>query len=505
MDEHHSRIMSSETSTHIVPALTTPPEILAAIFSASLESDDDSSEQVIACSQVCQFWRNVALSTPALWTRIDLQHPGSEEFAIRSQPSPIHIIVNESVEQVASSIDDSTLRHAAWLMTNISRVHGLILRASSTTIHKIISLFGPVAPNVLKVDIRLMHILSGSAFPSVVKFAPNVRWLALWMVDTDLNSYGNLTHISFHSLCPSRFHILPFAAVVLLLQRSPRLQTLHLINVHLDHEQGTGAARTVELAFMERMLLVDVVGVVYLLSSIFIPASAAILGHRRAEMRSLSSDDRKAFAIKCTGRTLRVNIYEMDDVYRHHRGLTFVDDSLISNDTQSIILAIASCLDLSRAQIGALIIDTLPDDSGTSSISPSVDIWQAILFTVPTIELLMFYHDSAGWTPNILLALSPSASNIHDKLPCPTLRTLNLGPNTSDIHPDSFTSPLNLARTTIQILSARADFGASPLWILKLNFGDDQTAIRLKWLVYILEFRVSVVLEPPFTPPAGFI
>jgi hypothetical protein len=274
------------------------------------------------------------------------------------------------------------------------------------------------------------------------------------------------------------------------------LQTLHLTNVHLDDEQGTGAATVVELAFMERILLVDIVGVVDLLSCIFIPASAPILGHRRAEMRSLSSDDRKTFAIESTGRILRVNIYEMDDVYRHHRGLTLVDDSLISNGTQSIILAIASCLDLSRAQIGALIIDTLPGDSGSLSISPPVDIWQAILLTVPKMELIVFYHDSAEWTPNVLLALSPSASKIHDKFPCPTLRFLQLAPysNTSDIHPDSSTSPLNLARTTIQVLSARADFGASPLRTLKLNFGDDQTAIRLKWLVYTMKFWVSVVL-----------
>jgi hypothetical protein len=38
-----------------------------------------------------------------------------------------------------------------------------------------------------------MPIPGGSAFPSVVKFATNVCWLTLWMVDTDLNFYGNLT------------------------------------------------------------------------------------------------------------------------------------------------------------------------------------------------------------------------------------------------------------------------------------------------------------------------
>jgi hypothetical protein len=473
---------------------------------ASIESDDDSLEQIITYSQVCQFWRNVTLNNPALWTRIDLQHPASEEFSIRSQPLPIKIIVNEAGEYVASSIDE-IIRRAAWLTTNISRVQILILRASSTTIHKIISLFGPVAPNVSKVDIQLMPMPGGSALPSVVNFAPNVRWLALWMVDTDLNFYGNLTHISFHSLCPSRLHVLPLATVVLLLRRSPRLRSLHLIHVHLDDEQGIGGSTVVELAFMERMLLVNVVGVVDLLSRIFIPASAPILGHRHADLRSLSSDDRKVFVIHSTGRMLRINVYEMDDVYRHHQAFTLVDDNIISNGTQSIILAIASCLELSQAQIGALTVETLADDSGTLSIPPSVDTWQAILFAVVKTELILFHNDCAGWTPNVLLALSPSASKTHNKLPCPTLRSLQLCPdsNTLDLHLDSSTSPLSLARATIEVLSARADFGASPLWTLKLNFGDDQTAIRLKWLVYTMEFWVSVVLEPPFVPPAGFL
>jgi hypothetical protein len=82
--------------------------------------------------------------------------------------------VNDSGKQVASSIDEILCR-AAWLMMNISRVQCLILRASSIIIHKIISLFGPVDPNISKVDVQLMHILGG--FPSIVKFAPNVRWL----------------------------------------------------------------------------------------------------------------------------------------------------------------------------------------------------------------------------------------------------------------------------------------------------------------------------------------
>jgi hypothetical protein len=277
--------------------------------------------------------------------------------------------------------------------------------------------------------------------------------------------------------------------------------------MHLDNEQGTGAVTVVELAFMEHMVLVDVVGAVDLLSRISIPASAPILGHRPAEMRRLSDDDRKVCEIRSTGRMLYVNVYELDDVYRRHRSFTLVDDNLVSNGIQSIVLALASCLELSQAQIGALTLDTLADDSGALSTPPSVDSWQEILFALPKMQLILFHHDSAGWTPNVLLALSPSASKPHNQLPCLTMRSLQLCPysNTSDLHPDLPTSPLSLARTTVQALSARADLGASPLWTLKLDFGDDETTTKLKCLVYTIDFWVSVVLEPSFMPAAGFL
>lgn len=71
--------------------------------------------------------------------------------------------------------------------------------------------------------------------------------------------------------------------------------------IHLDTAQGTGAATVVTLAFMEHMLLVNVVGAVYLLSRIFIPASAPILGHLPAERRSLSAGDRKVREIRSIG------------------------------------------------------------------------------------------------------------------------------------------------------------------------------------------------------------
>jgi len=190
-----------------------------------------------------------------------------------------------------------------------------------------------------------------------------------------------------------------------------------------------------------------------------------------------------------TGRTLRLAVYECDDDTRHNRSFTLVDNNLVSHNIQPIILVITSCLALSQAKIRALTIETLPDESGALNTPLPVDSWKTILSALPEIHLILFHDDSSRWTPNFLLAISPSASNTQNQLPCPTMRSLQLCP-TSDLSPDSPTSSLSLAWQTIQSLEARAAFGTS-LWILKIPFGDNETATKLKSLVYHISFWVS--------------
>jgi hypothetical protein len=92
--------------------------------------------------------------------------------------------------------------------------------------------------------------MSGDVNPqSIADFAPNVRQLTLWIVDTDFNFHTNLTQICFNSLCPSQQHIIPSATFIQLLQRSSRLQILNLSHIHLADEQATGATTVIELAF----------------------------------------------------------------------------------------------------------------------------------------------------------------------------------------------------------------------------------------------------------------
>ena len=120
-------------------------------------------------------------------------------------------------------------------------------------------------------------------------------------------------------------------------------------------------------------MLVEVV--VYLLNDIFIHASALILGHRPTESRRLLPVKETVGQIVGIGRPLiLIRVRGVDDGYGNDRSFTLVDNSLISDGAHSIFLAI-TCFALSQAAIGALSIETSPDDLGVTGTPLSVESW----------------------------------------------------------------------------------------------------------------------------------
>ena len=78
----------------------------------------------------------------------------------------------------------------------------------------------------------------------------------------------------------------------------------------------------------------------------------------------------------------------------------------------------------------------------------------------------------------------------NQQIPCPMMWCLHLL-NTVDSSLDLPMSAPSLAQATIQALEAHAHLGTY-LWILTLNFGDNETMARMKHLVYTVTFSVSV-------------
>ena len=74
-------------STHLSPVRFLPPELLGEIFRYCLPQDYDESgahKAVMLPSHVCKRWRDVALSTPALWTNIFLHVTDEETLESRT-------------------------------------------------------------------------------------------------------------------------------------------------------------------------------------------------------------------------------------------------------------------------------------------------------------------------------------------------------------------------------------------------------------------------------------
>ena len=76
------------------PIAFLPAEMLSLIFEFTQQGEGIEDIRVaIACSHVCQFWRNVSIHTASIWTNVDLRHSGCEIFVDRSLILPIRVTI----------------------------------------------------------------------------------------------------------------------------------------------------------------------------------------------------------------------------------------------------------------------------------------------------------------------------------------------------------------------------------------------------------------------------
>ncbi|KAF8845534.1 hypothetical protein BDN67DRAFT_961900 [Paxillus ammoniavirescens] len=132
------------------PIYTVPIDILAYIFDLGTHFDwKDVVDFPILVSQVCRSWRNLALSTPTLWTNIFISsasiarwvtfHPGpvlakASAFVTRSQRCPLHIkaelmvpdrtnLVNQVCSLFVRMIATATIELIALVHDRVKTLH----------------------------------------------------------------------------------------------------------------------------------------------------------------------------------------------------------------------------------------------------------------------------------------------------------------------------------------------------------------------------------------------
>jgi hypothetical protein len=76
----------------------------------------------IAYSQVCGYWRDVALSNPSLWGDINICHPGLEAFASRSSAKPLRLTAWQA--PMDETYDEYNLE---WLSKHVNHIEVIVL------------------------------------------------------------------------------------------------------------------------------------------------------------------------------------------------------------------------------------------------------------------------------------------------------------------------------------------------------------------------------------------
>lgn len=251
-----------------------PPEILILIFkSASVERDVYffSTARIFVYSHVCRYWRTTALSTPSLWTCIEVGQGSLEAICLRSASLPIRIISlsNSSLNRL-----DELYNEESWLWMRLSSMQGLLVEAENIAGHEFMRLGLWSLHNLTVLQLHctseyIEHIDPPSA-------APTLRELTLIAVVMDLSRCQQLTHLHLECFtfelrdCPSAVEI------VAVLERCPALKHVYLRSMNIDC--GYPSETVAILAYLETLEISDLRTPVaqYIVTHIRIPSFAPI-------------------------------------------------------------------------------------------------------------------------------------------------------------------------------------------------------------------------------------
>ncbi|KDQ06979.1 hypothetical protein BOTBODRAFT_60316 [Botryobasidium botryosum FD-172 SS1] len=413
------------------PIYRLPSEIITTIFhfarQCSLGSDDGLLRSApVSLSQVSKWWRNIALSTPALWTKIDSQNVIlAELFANRSKNELLDIDVD--LEVSSATYDFNYIRAEdllQFLTPHIDRWESFVFCGDCE--------YGPLdspAPNLQTLQLRADW--DSHAHYNINIFsnhAPLLRTLKLARFYIDLDAHLHAGLESLH-LCdslilgpPNKFAAMSLAACPLL-----RELVLHDVRFHgiLDSMPGN---RSVPLHHLEVMRLkMDDREIRSLISSLQTPSSL-----RLCITMQDSNDLRTMFPVSQTHQWPPSNIAAIDtlsiiaDSADEAGGVHVVGESL-QNHMPLLELhfpAFSAYRDAPRiasiaAHLGPMIALTILSIHSTfDQVIMNANMFNTLLLHSPALTAISLRNVPAGFVDTLVFT--------HTTPHCPLLQSLHL-------------------------------------------------------------------------------
>ncbi|RPD56230.1 hypothetical protein L226DRAFT_538386 [Lentinus tigrinus ALCF2SS1-7] len=189
--------------------------------------EEEAIRTLVTITHVCKHWRNIALDTASLWTRISGNHRGRKAaFLERSRSLPLSFFVREPATRADGVV--SVLKAYA------SRLQRLDLAIYSTSISmpQVLNVLAPMLECLTICDYAYVHRPEGGHDPVILNQEVSfLRALALQPVSSWVprNHFTRMTHLSLSFTDITVFN--QSRAILEILSRTPLLRFLQIGNL----------------------------------------------------------------------------------------------------------------------------------------------------------------------------------------------------------------------------------------------------------------------------------
>lgn len=388
-----------------------------------------SMDAIIAFSHVCKSWRRASLTSPTLWTNINLYHKAADTFLARSADEFLRLYLFDSGPLYLHDSEPVIVSQARSLsLRDGKRVRELVLRTDNNNMEDITDRLGPMLPELILALLHVEPTDTGDVFVFDASnvLTPKLRVLRAFNIDIsqslDISNDevpGQLSDLTFLEVSDTHTELYTAKDIIQLILRCPSLEFLH-INEQIGSAELVPLSEdvVVTLDLLKGLYLRDFHYAKLIFQHIRIPAHAPLLQEVDSEGESNIWGD-SVLAVDYPNKVIKFG----RGIYMNHRKphfLAYLDGVPNVAQMASLIPMLGTTFDLRK--IFKLTIRCPSDQDENFST------WRQLFFHLPLLQSLRMLADKAC-VNNVLTALWTSPT------PCPKLENLYLkwDPNINEL------------------------------------------------------------------------